>query len=416
MMSFKYCLKTALSLTVGGFLLISLYAQASPTPSVEEAFVKCKNKYASDFEAKKRLACFDSIEALMPIAPQVGVVLSTEMAETAHSELKLTPSSTLTTVSLDAKSELPSNSAIASNPVQKLTPDTPAKVIAVASPRPESSFLERKWRLTSEGDWNISDFETYKTNYLIVTQSSNPNDIPISPTHPNNVSRNLKNQDIKFQISLKSELMSNIPLIRNLPFVTSSRLWAAYTQQSQWQFFDKKGSRPFRENNYEPELMLSLGIDNKIDGEKKPYIPRMLNLGLVHQSNGRADPVSRSWNRIYLQSGWELTDNLTLLVRPTWRIPDNDGIDDNPDIEKYMGYGDASIRWENRANKLAATVLLRNNLRAENKGYAQLDLQKQVSSDRNINLHLSASTGYGESLLDYNHSQNVIGLGISLGD
>ena len=409
MIRFKYYSNAILSLTAGGVLLLSANAQASPTKSVEEAFVKCKNKYPSDFESKKRLACFDSIEALLPVAPKVGVVVTSEMAEATHSELKLTPSAALTTTSISA------DNAVAADDVQKPVEGTP-KVIAVASPRPESSFLERKWRLTSEGDWNISDFETYKTNYLIVTSSSNPNDIPVSPTHLNSVDRNLQKQDIQFQISLKSELLSNIPLIRNLPYVTSSRLWAAYTQQSQWQFFNKRDSRPFRENNYEPELMLSLGIDNKINGEKKSYIPRMLNLGLVHQSNGRADPVSRSWNRIYLQSGWELTDNLTLLVRPTWRIPDSNGIDDNPDIVKYMGYGDASVRWENRANKLAATVLLRNNFRSQNKGFAQLDLQKQVSSDRNINLHLRASTGYGESLLDYNHSQNVIGLGISLGD
>ena len=409
MIRFKHYFNAILSLTSAGILLFSVSVQASPTPSLEEAFAKCKNKYPSDFEAKKRLACFDSIEALIPIAPKVGVVVTSEMAETPHSELKLTASSALAT-------SLPTNSTLPEGAIQTPIEEIPTKVIAVANPRPESSFLERKWRLTSEGDWNISDFETYKTNYLIVTESSNPNNVPVSPTHLSSPDRNLQKEDIKFQISLKSELASNIPLIRDLPFVTSSRLWAAYTQQSQWQFFNKKDSRPFRENNYEPELMLSLGIDNKIDGEKKSYIPRMLNLGIVHQSNGRADPVSRSWNRIYMQGGWELTNNLTLLVRPTWRIPDDNGIDDNPDIVKYMGYGDASLRWENRANKLAATILLRNNFRSENKGFAQLDLQKQVSSDRNINLHLSASTGYGESLLDYNHSQNVIGFGVSLGD
>ena len=410
MTRFKYYFNTALSLTLAEFLLFSASIQASPTPSLEEAFAKCKNKYPSDFEAKKRLACFDSIESLTLVAPQVGVVVTSEMAETQHSELKLTASSGL------AKTLTLANSTLHEGEIQKPIEESPDKVIAVANPRPESSFLERKWRLTSEGDWNISDFETYKTNYLIVTKSSNPNNSPISPTHLSSPDRSLQKEDLKFQISLKSELLSNIPLIRGLPYVTSSRLWAAYTQQSQWQFFDKKNSRPFRENNYEPELMLSLGIDNKIDGEKKSYIPRVLNLGIVHQSNGRADPVSRSWNRIYVQGGWELTNNLTLLVRPTWRIPDDNGIDDNPDIVKYMGYGDASLRWENRANKLAATILLRNNFRSENKGFAQLDVQKQVSSDRNINLHLSASTGYGESLLDYNHSQNVIGLGISLGD
>lgn len=399
------------ALLVTAVLPVSYTTQASETQTLEQAFLKCKSKYPSEFEAKKRLSCFDSIKAAQP---QEAAIQANQVVETTtqpNAKLKLQSALAIQNLPLDNASPT-TNAQIANvSPIEKKIP-----LIAVASPRPENTFLERKWRLTSEGDWNISDFETYKTNYLIATESSNPNDIPVSPTHTSSPNRNLQKQDVKFQISLKSELWSNIPIIRNLPYVTSSRLWAAYTQQSQWQLFNKKDSRPFRENNYEPELILSLGIDNIIDGEKKSYIPRMLNLGIVHQSNGRADPVSRSWNRVYLQGGWELTDNLTLMVRPTWRIPDINGIDDNPDIVKYMGYGDASLRWESRANKLAATLLVRNNLRSDNKGYAQLDLQKQVSSDRNINLHLSASTGYGESLLDYNHSQNVIGLGISLGD
>ncbi len=286
--------------------------------------------------------------------------------------------------------------------------------IAIEKSSQKLSYLERKWRLTSQGDWNISDFETYKSNYLLITKTNNTNDMPQSPSQLNNVDRNLDDKDLKFQISLKTEVMNNIPLIRNLPYVTSSRVWAAYSQQSNWQVFDSKASRPLRENNYEPEIMLSLGIDNQVNGEKKHYIPRMLNLGLVHQSNGRSNPTSRSWNRLYLESGWELTDNVSLMVRPWWRMPESE--DDNPDIEKYLGYGDMAIRWEDDHRKNAATLTLRNNLRGDNKGYAQLDLQRQVLNNPYLKLHLMASTGYGASLLDYNHDQTIFGVGISLGE
>lgn len=142
----------------------------------------------------------------------------------------------------------------------------------------------------------------------------------------------------------------------------------------------------------------------------------MLNFGVVHQSNGREDPMSRSWNRLYLQAGWELNDQLTLLVRPAWRVPESRRKDDNPDIEKYLGYGDMALRWDDPARGWAASILLRNNLRADNKGFIQLDLQRQISQDRNINFHILASSGYGASLLDYNVHQNTLGFGISLGE
>ncbi len=353
---------------------------AQETVTVEQALIKCKKLYPNDFEAKKRLSCFDSINTPKELLEEAANTL-TNSPEQVHS--------------------------VNSAPV--ITP-----AIAIEKPSPQLSYLERKWRLTSQGDWNISDFETYKSNYLLITKTNNTNDMPQSPSQLNNVDRNLDDKDLKFQISLKTEVMNNIPLIRNLPYVTSSRIWAAYSQQSNWQVFDSKASRPLRENNYEPEIMLSLGIDNQVNGEKKHYIPRMLNLGLVHQSNGRSNPTSRSWNRLYLESGWELTDNVSLMVRPWWRIPESE--DDNPDIEKYLGYGDMAIRWEDDNRKNAATLTLRNNLRGDNKGYAQLDLQRQVLNNPYLKLHLMASTGYGASLLDYNYDQTIFGIGISLGE
>lgn len=277
-----------------------------------------------------------------------------------------------------------------------------------------SAYLERKWRLNpKDSDRDIADFETYKSNYLLVSKTQSMNDTPSSPTHPNTVSNHWNSEDLKFQFSLKTELWQDIPLVRELPLVEDSRLWVAYTQQSYWQFFNAGISRPFRENDYEPEVILSLGLKH---GDSDLLLPRMLNLGLVHQSNGNSNQLSRSWNRIYLQGGWELSPHTTLLVRPWWRIPENHNSDDNPDIQKYLGYGDASIRWEGDDNKNAATLLLRDNLRSENKGYAQLDLQHSLSKNNQVSAHLSLSTGYGDSLLDYNHATTVLGLGISIGD
>jgi phospholipase A1 len=382
-------------------LLLTLLGAIAPTQllaaeilTIEEALNRCKDTYPTQLQAKKRLACFDSIST-PAIEMKAGAIPAATDSSLVKDAGEIAPA-TSTSVPADAR--------------------IPEAIIAIKKSNVDLSYLERKWRLTSEGDWDISDFETYKANYLLVTKSSNVNNTPISPSRPNTDDRNLDSEDVKFQLSLKSEMLNNIPLIRDLPYVTSSRLWGAYTQQSYWQIFNAEASRPLRENNYEPELILSLGIDNEVDGVKKEYIPRMLNLGVVHQSNGRDNPLSRSWNRVYLEGGFELTDRLSLLVRPWWRIPEDREDDDNPDIEKYMGYGDMTLRWETENRATAVSLLLRNNLRSDNKGFAQIDLQRRVFNNPYLKLHLLASTGYGDTLLNYNRSQNVLGLGISLGE
>lgn len=376
------------------FVLMPKHLHAAEILTIEEALNRCKDTYPTQFQAKKRLACFDSIStpAIEIKADAIPATMDNTLAEDAGA---IAPS-TSATVPADAH--------------------IPEAAIAIKKTNVDLSYLERKWRLTSEGDWDISDFETYKANYLLFTNTSDINNTPQSPNRANVDDRNLDSEDLKFQLSLKSELLNNIPLIRDLPYVTSSRLWGAYTQQSYWQIFNGDSSRPLRENNYEPELILSLGIDNEVNGVKKDYIPRMLNLGLVHQSNGRDNPLSRSWNRLYLEGGFELTDRISLLVRPWWRIPESKREDDNPDIEKFLGYGDMTVRWETESQKTAVSVLLRNNLRSDNKGFAQVSVQQRMFNNPYIKLHLMASTGYGETLLDYNHSQNVLGFGISLGE
>ena len=77
-----------------------------------------------------------------------------------------------------------------------------------------------------------------------------------------------------------------------------------------------------------------------------------LVLGFAHQSNGRTQPLSRSWNRVYANFVFEYED-LYFSVKPWYRIPERDKTDpldargdDNPDIHRYLGYGEMVDRIE----------------------------------------------------------------------
>ena len=141
---------------------------------------------------------------------------------------------------------------------------------------------------------------------------------------------------------------------------------------------------------------------------------KLINLGWVHQSNGRPLPESRSWNRIYLLGGMEWNDMTSIMLRGWWRIPEDPQKDDNPDISDYLGRGDLVMRWEPRDKSQSVAMLLRNNLRrTNNHGYVQIDWATPVRLGNAARMHIQMTSGYGESLIDYNHRQNTLGLGFS---
>lgn len=87
----------------------------------------------------------------------------------------------------------------------------------------------------------------------------------------------------------------------------------------------------------------------------------MLGLTFNHQSNGRSDPLSRSWNRVMLNLGFE-RNNFALMLRPWYRFEEDLPDDNNPDIVDYVGRGDltAFYRWKDHDFSL----MLRHTLKA----------------------------------------------------
>lgn len=276
--------------------------------------------------------------------------------------------------------------------------------------RPERTYLTRAWNLDGQGResrTNLTPLRPYRTSYLIVRSSSRPNVSPYSPApaHTAAAPLDLDALEAKFQFSFKGEIMA----YRHIHWLgfEDFRLWGAYTQQSNWQAFNARNSSPFRETNYEPEMIATFGTGNNADGLK------MVNLGLSHQSNGKNAADSRSWNRLYLQGGWEWGHDWSVLARGWWRIPENVAKDDNPDITDFVGRADAVIRWE-PDNTQSISLLLRNNLLLSgNRGLMQLDWTTPLLIGKSARLHAQLSTGYGESLIDYNHRQTTLGLGVS---
>jgi phospholipase A1 len=135
-----------------------------------------------------------------------------------------------------------------------------------------------------------------------------------------------------------------------------------------------------------------------------------LAIGVNHQSNGRSEPLSRSWNRLVAQLGVERGD-VALLLRPWWRLPESASSDDNPDITRYIGNGELVAVWAPGENTYSLT--LRGSARS-GRGAAQASWNFPLARRVRGTLHLFS--GYGDSLIDYNVKQTTIGFGISLAD
>jgi len=86
--------------------------------------------------------------------------------------------------------------------------------------------------------------------------------------------------------------------------------------------------------------------------------------------------------------------------------------DDNPDIGKYMGYGD--LRTSYRINeKHTLSTLTRFNFGS---GKGAMEVSYTFPIKGKLKAYLQGFYGYGENLIDYNHKQKGIGLGVMFRD
>jgi phospholipase A1 len=284
----------------------------------------------------------------------------------------------------------------APEPAEQATAATaPAPVPETAAP----SMIDAAWGFLP--DSRKAYVRLYQPNYLLFARYTT--DVNREPYEPlfDAFAENYDFEDVEaaFQISFKGRLAT-----------TDDRrwgLWFAYTQQSQWQVYSDDISRPFRETNYMPEIFGSFRPGVDVGGFKF----NVLNFGYNHQSNGRADPISRSWDRVFVEGGFEKED-LALIARAWARIKPADYEDDNPDIMDYMGHGQVTALYRWRGNSFA--LMGRGNL-STGKGAAQFSWTSRPILGP-MRAYVQLFSGYGESMIDYDWNQTTIGLGVALND
>ncbi|MCW8834484.1 MAG: phospholipase A [Colwellia sp.] len=217
---------------------------------------------------------------------------------------------------------------------------------------------------------------------------------------------NLKDIEIKYQLSFR------VPLLTSSLFTEGDGIAFAFTLQSWWQIYAHRISRPFRETNYQPEIFYYTPLDWQPAGGNTALL-----VGFEHQSNGRTFPLSKSWNRIYANFIFA-KDDYAISFRPWWRIPEGDKVtsatepgDDNPDITDYMGHFELSMVYNWQEYDLFFKG--RENFK-EHHGAIELGFTFPIYE--RLKGYVQYTNGYGESLIDYNHSQQTIGIGVSLTD
>ena len=375
-----------------------------------------------------RLACFDKVAEQGKTPSYVTSKQPVDLAKTVQSTLSGNPQVVLAEETSTIKTA--SGTVIAkktsSNRPQDIEIDSPAETESldtVGLTEREAEVLENigvtqtdiekytplslAYDLDKNSERGIWTVRPYRPTYVMpLFYTFDPNLNPSTPSLPVPekplTSNDTRNTELKFQLSLKTKVAEDL-------FNTNADLWFGYTQESHWQVYNEDNSRAFRATDYQPEIFLTQPVTANLPFGGRL---RMLGVGAIHHSNGKGDPLSRSWNRAYLMAGAEW-GKLSVIPRLWARVNNEDeSSEDNPDIEDFMGYGDVKFLYDLPSQQSLSGTLRYNP--GTNKGAAQIDYIYPLT--KNVNGFVQLFQGYGESIVDYNHENTSIGFGIVLND
>ena len=263
--------------------------------------------------------------------------------------------------------------------------------------------LSQMYDLDANDPHGILTVREHNPMYLMpIWYNSSPNYAPSSPTRGATSQERFSDQkriETKMQVSFKSKIAEDL-------FKSRADLWFGYTQKSDWQIYNQgRRSAPFRNTDYEPEIFITQPVKAQLPWGGRL---RMLGVGFAHQSNGQSRPESRSWNKVYAMAGMEW-GKLTVIPRVWMRLFDSSGKDnDNPDLTKYLGYGDVKLQYRLNDKHNFSTTLRYN----PKSGYGAAEAAYTFPIKGKLQGVVRGFHGYGESLIDYNHKQSGIGFGL----
>lgn len=240
--------------------------------------------------------------------------------------------------------------------------------------------------------------------------------IPHKPTYllPFTYNHNIKNyniyenEDAPQQLELQFQISFKMPLLLDVADYDVS-VYFAYSQMSLWQAYNSDESSPFRETNYEPELFAQWDGDIKLGNGWKF---KAATFGFTHQSNGRSEPLSRSWNRLESRLVVE-HGNLILAINPWLRFEESESEDNNADLLDYYGHGKLVMAY--KLNEHSFSLISRNNIESRfKKGSVEGSWSFPIHN--RVKGYIKVFSGYGNSLIEYNQYTSTVGIGVSMID
>lgn len=269
--------------------------------------------------------------------------------------------------------------------------------IDLTAPDPNSnSAVDERVKKETLVEANPFSITFYKQNYLIPYYYTGS---PYNKVYIDQIPKGerIKNGEVKFQLSLK------VPVWKKI-LASNSSLYFGYTQLSYWQAYNKNAF--FRETDFQPEVFVNnqLSIPLLYD-----WRISAINVGAVHESNGFGNELERSWNRIYVEA-ISSTDNFMFSVKPWYVFHDATYQKFNPNMAKYLGYGEMTVAY--KFSKQIFTLQLHNLIESGGR-YASVIANYNFPLNPYLMGFVQFFSGYGQSLIEYNHRTTSVGVGIA---
>ena len=255
----------------------------------------------------------------------------------------------------------------------------------------QTSILQKRLKAEKEIGKSKYGISFYEPTYILPFYYTGS---PYYAVYQGNTPENqrVNHEEVKYQLSFIFPIWANM-------FGSKVSIGASYTQLSYWQFYTK--SSYFRETNYKPAIFIS-----------DHFLPNwMVSVGVVHESNGRGGVFERNWNRLYCDIVVSGT-NWVINIKPWILIFRKHSSDlDNPDIAQYLGYG--RIVFAYKFYNQEVSLMFRNTITS---GFKRGAIEAAYSFPVHGRLigYVRFFTGYGQSLIEYNHYSNSVGVGLAL--